>query len=566
MTPFDWIVLTGTLAIIVAYGTWRTRGPASSQGFLGGGKQDRWHTVGLSVMATQASAITFLSTPGQAYEDGLRFIQFYFGLPLAMVVLSVVVVPRYYQLRVVTAYEFLEKRFDLKTRQLAAFLFLLQRGLSAGITLYAPAIILTTVLGWSLNLTIVATGGLVILYTVSGGARAVSQTQKIQILVMMGGLALIFVWLLRALPPRVTFSDALHIAGAMGKMNAVDFSFDLESRYTFWSGLAGGFFLAMAYFGTDQSQVQRYLSGRSVTDSRLGLLFNGLFKIPMQFFILLVGIIVLVLHQFERPPLFFNQVDWGRVHQTAHAPEAIRLETAHAETFERKRHAVLELEAALGTDNAPREERARAALRGTAGEAQVLRREAAALVSTALPGAEPRDTDYIFIGFVLDHLPQGLLGLLLAIILCAAMSSSSAELSALSSTTVVDFYRRSLRPGASDRHYLAAARAFTVMWGLLALAFAAFASLVDNLIQAVNILASLFYGTILGIFLLAFFTRKIRGTAVFFAALLSEAAVIACFALTDLGFLWFTVIGCALVVGLAGVIDFTRPASRPAAS
>ena len=566
MTPFDWIVLTGTLAIIVAYGTWRTRGPASSQGFLGGGNQDRWHTVGLSVMATQASAITFLSTPGQAYEDGLRFVQFYFGLPLAMVVLSAVVVPRYYQLRVVTAYEFLEKRFDLKTRQLAAFLFLVQRGLSAGITLYAPAIILTTVLGWSLNLTIVATGGLVILYTVSGGARAVSQTQKVQILVMMGGLALIFVWLLRALPPRVSFSDALHIAGAMGKMNAVDFSFDLDSRYTFWSGLAGGFFLAMAYFGTDQSQVQRYLSGRSVTDSRLGLLFNGLFKIPMQFFILMVGIIVLVLHQFERPPLFFNQVDWGRVHQTAHAPEALRLETAHAETFERKRQAVLELEAALATKNAPREERARVALRDSAGAAQVLRREAAALVGAALPGAETRDTDYIFIGFVLDHLPRGLLGLLLAVILCAAMSSSSAELSALSSTTVVDFYRRSLRRGASDRHYLAAARAFTVMWGLLALAFATYASLVDNLIQAVNILASLFYGTILGIFLLAFFTRRIRAGSVFFAALLSEAAVIACFALTDLGFLWFTVIGCALVVGLAVLIDVARPAGRPAAS
>jgi SSS family solute:Na+ symporter len=417
-------------------------------------------------MATQASAITFLSTPGQAYEDGLRFVQFYFGLPLAMVVLSAVVVPRYYQLRVVTAYEFLEKRFDLKTRQLAAFLFLVQRGLSAGITLYAPAIILTTVLGWSLNLTILATGGLVILYTVSGGARAVSQTQKVQILAMMDGLALIFVWLLRALPPRVSFSDALHIAGAMGKMNAVDFSFDLDSRYTFWSGLAGGFFLAMAYFGTDQSQVQRYLSGRSVTHSRLGLLFNGLFKLPMQFFILLVGIIVLVLHQFERPPLFFNQVDCGRVHQTAHAPEALRLETAHAETFKRKRQAVLELEAALATENAPREEGARVALRDAAGAAHVLRREAAALVGAALPGAETRDTDYIFIGFVLDHLPRRLLGLLLAVILCAAMSSSSAELSALSATTVVDFYRRSLRRGASDRHYLAAARAFTVMWGL----------------------------------------------------------------------------------------------------
>jgi SSS family solute:Na+ symporter len=564
MTPSDWIVLIGTLGIIVAYGAWRTRGPTSSQGFLGGGNHDRWHTVGLSVMATQASAITFLSTPGQAYEDGLRFVQFYFGLPLAMVVLSVVVVPRYYRLRVVTAYEFLEQRFDLKTRQLAALLFLVQRGLSAGITLYAPAIILTTVLGWSLNLTIVATGGLVILYTVSGGARAVSQTQKIQILVMIGGIALIFLWLVRALPPQVSFSDALHIAGAMGKMNAVDFSFDVDTRYTFWSGLAGGFFLAMAYFGTDQSQVQRYLSGRSVTDSRLGLLFNGLFKIPMQFFILLVGIIVLVLHQFERPPLFFNQAAWGRVHQTTQAFEARRLEAAHAQTFERKRQAVLQLEAALATENAAREQQARAALLDSAAASQVLRREAAALVGKALPGAETRDTDYIFISFVLDHLPRGLIGLLLAVILCAAMSSSSAELSALSSTTVVDFYRRSVRPGASDRHYLVAARAFIVLWGLLALAFAAYASLIDNLIQAVNILASLFYGTILGIFLLALFTKRIRGGPVFLSALLSEAVVIACFALTDLGFLWFNVIGCALVVGLAALIDVAWPASRAA--
>jgi Na+/proline symporter len=566
MTPFDWIVLTGALAIIVAYGAWRTRGPASSHGFLGGGNQDRWHTIGLSVMATQASAITFLSTPGQAYEDGLRFVQFYFGLPVAMVVLSAVVVPRYYRLRVVTAYELLEQRFDLKTRQLAAFLFLVQRGLSAGITLYAPAIILTTVLGWSLNLTILATGGLVILYTVSGGARAVSQTQKLQILVMIGGLALVFLWLLRGLPPQISFFDALHIAGAMGKMNAVDFSFDLESRYTFWSGLTGGFFLAMAYFGTDQSQVQRYLSGRSVSDSRLGLLFNGLFKIPMQFFILLVGIIVLVLHQFERPPLFFNQIEWGRILQTAQAPAALRLEAAHVETFERKRQAVLDLEAALATGNIPREERARVDLRASAAAAQALRRQAAVLVGAALPGAETRDTDYIFIGFVLDHLPRGLLGLLLAVILCAAMSSSSAELSALSATTVVDFYRRSLRPGASDRHYLAAARAFTVAWGLLALAFAAYASLIDNLIQAVNILASLFYGTILGIFLIAFFTRRIRGGSVFLAAILSEAAVIACFAMTDLGFLWFNVIGCALVVGLAAVIDvaWSRSGAAPA--
>jgi SSS family solute:Na+ symporter len=562
MTPLDWLVLAGTLAFIVGFGLWRTRGARSSESFLRGDSQNSWHTIGLTVMATQASAITFLSTPGQAYQDGMRFVQFYFGLPIAMVILSAVVVPRYYRLRVLTAYEFLESRFDVKTRQLAAALFLIQRGLAAGITLYAPSIVLSRVLGWSLDLTIVTTGGLVILYTVSGGAKTVAQTQKQQMVVMLGGLAVVFVWIVHALPPQVSFVDSLHIAGALGKMNPVDFSFDPDSRYNIWSGIIGGLFLQMAYFGTDQSQVQRYLSGRSIAETRLGLLFNGLFKIPMQFGILLTGLMVLVLHQFERPPVFFNEADWQRtVQSSAQAPEARRLEAAHTQVFERKRQAVLELDAARAAGDAPREQAARQQVRQAAAQASAIHEQARALVKT-VPGAESKDTDYVFVSFVLDRLPRGLIGLLLAVILCAAMSASSAEISALGQTTLVDFYRRRWRPNATDRHYVRAARVFTVLWGALALAFATFASLIDNLIQAVNILGSLFYGTILGIFLVAFFTRRIHGTSVFIAAIVSEIAVIACFKYTGISFLWFNLIGCALVLALSAAIEAASPRKR----
>jgi Na+/proline symporter len=561
MTGLDWAVLGGTLFFIVAYGLWRARGSATSAHYLRGGNEDNWATIGLSVMATQASAITFLSTPGQAYEDGMRFVQFYFGLPIAMVVLSAVVVPRYYRLKVFTAYEFLESRFDLKTRQLAAFLFLVQRGLAAGITLYAPAIILSKVLGWSLDLTIVATGGLVIFYTVGGGTKAVSQTQKQQMVVMMGGLAVAFVWVVWKLPPAVSFGDALQIAGVMGKMNAVDFSFDPSTRYTFWSGITGGLFLAMSYFGTDQSQVQRYLSGRSITQSRLGLLFNGLFKVPMQFLILLTGVMVFVFHQFERPPLFFNDTEWKRIDGTVHEPEKRRLEQAHADAFSRKLQAVTDFEAAIASGDAAGLAQSRAAVQERVAASTAVRQEARALVQKATPGAEPKDTDYVFLSFVLDKLPAGLIGLLLAVILCAAMSSSASEIAALGSTTVVDFYRRSWRPGQGDRHYLWAARLMTVLWGLVAIAFAAFASLIDNLIQAVNIIGSLFYGTILGVFLVGFFTRRIRGTPVFVAALVSEVVVISCYKLTDIGFLWYNVIGCALVAGVAAILDLLWPRS-----
>jgi SSS family transporter len=566
VTVLDWVVLAGTLSFIGIYGIWKTGAARTSEQYLRGDNKDRWLTIGLSVMATQASAITFLSTPGQAYEDGMRFVQFYFGLPLAMVVLSAVVVPRYYRLRVYTAYEFLESRFDLKTRQLAAFLFLISRGLAAGITLYAPSIILSKVLGWSLDFTNVTIGLFVILYTVSGGTAAVSQTQKHQMVVMMGGLVVAFVWVLFRLPPDVSFGDALNIAGALGKMNVVDFSFNPDTRYTFWSGITGGLFLALSYFGTDQSQVQRYLSGRSITESRLGLLFNGLFKVPMQFLILLTGIMVLVFHQFERPPVFFNEAEWGRIEAPAQLADKTRIEAAHAVTFERKRQAVLALDSALDAGDPSREQAARAQVQTEVRAAAQVRQQARDLVKQANPKAETKDADYIFLTYVLTQLPQGLIGLLLAVILCAAMSSSASELAALGATTVVDFYRRSWRPGLPDGHYVRASQIGTVLWGLVAIAFATFASLLDNLIQAVNIIGSLFYGTVLGVFLVGFFTKRIRGTPVFLAALISEAVVVTLFFTSSIGFLWYNVIACALVAALAALFDLIlpRPENRAA--
>jgi solute:Na+ symporter, SSS family len=555
MSLVDWVVLFGTLGVIVVYGLWKTRGPSDMAGYLHGGYRDRWLTIGLSVMATQASAITFLSMPGQGFEDGMRFVQFYFGLPIAMVVLSVAFVPRFYKLRVLTAYEYLEGRFDLKTRQLAAFLFLLQRGLSAGITIYAPAIVLSKVLGWSLNLTCLAIGALVILYTVAGGTRAVGQTQKHQMVVMLGGMVVAFAVIVHRLPADLSFGHALSIAGAFGKMNIVDPSLNLGNRYTLWSGLAGGCFLAMAYFGTDQSQVQRYLSARSITESRLGLLFNGLVKVPMQFLILLVGVMVFVFYQFNAPPLFFNETELARLERTPRASELHQLEADHRMTFAAQRSAVERLAGALRDDDAAAIAAAKAAVRTAAVRTSQLRVKTRALISATLPRPEPNDSDYVFLTFVMANLPRGLVGLLLAVILCAAMSSTAGELTALGGCTVVDFYRRSLRPGASDAHYLRAAKVCTGAWGVLAVLFAASAALLDNLIQAVNILGSLFYGTILGIFLVAFFLRRVRATPVFLAALISEALVVVVWLTTRIGFLWFNLIGCAAVVLLSLALD-----------
>ncbi|WP_426745145.1 sodium:solute symporter [Myxococcus faecalis] len=562
MTLLDWGVLVGTIVFIVSWGLWKSRGSKSTEEYLRGTRELKWPTIGLAVMATQASAITFLSVPGQAYEDGMRFVQFYFGLPFAMILISAVFVPIYYRLNVITAYQYLESRFDLKTRLFGAFLFLVQRGLAAGITIYAPSIILSTILGWALEPTVVAMGALVILYTVTGGSTAVSQTQKQQMVVMMGGMVVAALVILWRLPSHVSFGDAVDVAGAFGRMNVVSFDFNVQDRYNFWSGLTGGFFLALSYFGTDQSQVGRYLTGRSITESRLGLLFNGVLKIPMQFLILFVGILVFVFYQFSTPPLLFNETLGERMRGSGQAAEYAALETKWEEVQSSKR---AQVERYLSAEDEASRTGVREALRAAAGEASQVRKDAKALVTRALPGAETKDSDYIFISFVKRWLPSGLFGLLIAVILSAAMSSIASELTALGATTTVDFYRRVFRPEASDRHVLIASKLFTVFWGLVAVGFATFASLLDNLIQAVNILGSIFYGTVLGIFLVAFFLKFVRGHAVFAAAVISQATVIGLFMLSDIGYLWYNVIGCALVVALSLVAQSVLPRGPEAA-
>jgi SSS family solute:Na+ symporter len=553
----DYAVLFGTLLAIALYGWWKTRADHDLNHYLRGDASIRWGTIGLSVMATQASAITFLSTPGQAYESGLGFVQNYFGLPFALIVVCAVFIPIYHRLKVVTAYEYLGQRFDQKTRLLGAFLFLLQRGLAAGITLYAPAIILSALLGWNLRLTILLSGLFVVLYTTTGGTTAVSHTQKWQMAVILIGMAIAFGMVVHRLPPDVSFFDAVSVAGKMGKLNAVDFSVDPQRRYTFWSGLLGGFFLALSYFGTDQSQVQRYLAGGSLTGGRLGLIFNAVLKLPMQFFILFTGVMVFVFFQFEKPPLFFNQPAYDLARQTAQAGKLTALETRYDEAFVAKRNAVRGLTNALDSHSASSIKAATSALLGPEKEMENIRGEMKQTLKAADPKMETNDADYVFISFVLHYLPHGLIGLLIAVIFCAAMSSSASELNALGSTTVVDFYRPLLHPNASDPHYLLVSKFLTAAWGGVAISFALLANLVENLIQAINILGSIFYGSILGIFLVAFFLRFVRGSAVFTAALISQALVLALFYCTSIGYLWYNVIGCFVVCLLSGVLQRT---------
>ena len=557
MTGLDWAVLVGTVGFIGVYGAWKTRNVRNMEAYFRGDNTLRWPTIGLSIMATQASAITFLSTPGQAYEDGMRFVQFYFGLPLAMVVISAVFVPIYYRLKVYTAYEYLEHRFDARVRYLGAFLFLIQRGLSTGITIYAPAIILSTILGWPLNLTNLAIGLVVVAYTVTGGTRAVSQTQRQQMIVMLAGMVVAAVLIILRLPEAVSLRSALKLAGALGRMNVVSFDLDFHNRYNFWSGITGGFFLALSYFGTDQSQVQRYLSGRSVTESRLGLLFNGLFKVPMQFVILLIGVLVFVFYLFVPPPIFFNTAALERVEQTSHGPALRALQSRYDGAFAARRAAATAYVAALGqTDEL--EAAAKADLRAAAARAEAVRNEAKALLAQAIPEAETKDADYIFLSFVLRSVPSGLVGLLIAVILCAAMSSTASELTALGSTTTVDLYKRLLGARTSPRYDLFVSKLFTVLWGLVAVGFACFAGLLDNLIQAVNILGSIFYGTVLGLFVVAFFARRVTATPVLLAAVVAQAVVIVVFFTSDLGFLWYNVLGCGIVVVLSFLLELIR--------
>lgn len=545
MTLLDWIVLAATTLGIVVAGVWSSRNVKDMSGFLKGDGSVRWPTIGLSIMATQASAITFLSVPGQAFHDGMGFVQFYFGLPLAMIVIAAVFVPIYYRLNVYTAYEYLEHRFDGRVRFLGAILFLIQRGLGAGITIYAPSIVLSTILGWRMDLLILGIGILVIVYTVSGGSAAVARTQRQQMIVIMAGMfvaALVAFW---RLPDGVSLPGVVKVAGALDRMQVVSFDLDWSSRYNFWSGITGGFFLALSYFGTDQSQVQRYLTGRSVTESRLGLVFNGIFKVPMQFGILFIGIIVFAFHLFEQPPLHFNPSVSSQAAE-ARSEEWQALQARYDEAFAAQR------EAATAYLGAPGEAVAKERLRAAHAEVSEVRKSAQALIGEAVPGDDSKEADFVFIHFILNYLPQGLVGLLIAVIFSAAMSSTSSELSALGSTTMVDLYRRHRRRREDDpRRDLLVSKVFTVFWGLVAIGFASFASLVDNLIQAVNILGSLFYGTVLGLFVVAFFLKRITATPVFIAALIAEALVLTLFFASDLGFLWFNVIGCGAVVAIS---------------
>jgi SSS family solute:Na+ symporter len=568
MEIVDWFILVSTLAFIVLYGVYKTRGRQTSEEYIKGGDA-RWWTVGLSVMATQASAITFLSTPGQAYTDGMEFVQFYFGLPIAVIIICVTFIPIYYRLKVYTAYEFLEKRFDLKTRSLASILFLIQRGLAAGITIYAPAIILSAVLDWELKYLNIIIGILVIIYTVSGGTKAVNVTQKQQMIVIMAGMVTAFVLIVTQLPDNVSFDNALTMAGSAEKMKILDFEFSLDDRYNVWSALFGATFLMLSYFGTDQSQVQRYLSGKSVKQMRIGLLFNGLLKVPMQFFILMVGVMVFVFYQFNSTPLNFNPAAEKAVKESEFAGQYSRLESSHEEILKEKQKVQKKYATALNTSASEDIINYELALDYLRSQEEANRATARTLIEKADSGIETNDKDFVFIHFILHHLPKGLIGLLLAVILSAAMSSTASELNALSSTTAVDIYKRFSKEEKDDDHYVNMSKWFTLMWGIIAIFFASFVSLFDNLIQLVNFIGSIFYGTILGIFLVAFYFKKIKGQAVFIAACISQVIVATCAMLHEfvegieiLPFLWLNPLGAFLTIGFALLFSLLNKEDR----
>ena len=550
----DWIILSVTLIFIVAYGTYVTRKNSNVTDYIKGGSDSKWWTIGLSVMATQASAITFLSTPGQAFHSGMGFVQFYFGLPIAMVIICVVFIPIYHKLKVYTAYEFLEGRFDLKTRSLAAILFLIQRGLAAGITIFAPAIILSAVLGWDLMTLNIIIGFLVIIYTVSGGTKAVNVTQKQQMIIIFIGMLIAFFMIMSQLPENITFTNALEIAGASNKMEVLDFSFDLSNRYTVWTGILGGTFLMLSYFGTDQSQVQRYLSGKSVRESQLGLIFNGLLKVPMQFFILLIGVMVFVFYQFNPSPLNFNPGANLEVQKSKYVDEYKALEQEHINIENSKK--------ALFLDGFQVDEKQQ--IQELNERDLAIKAKSKVIIDkldeeNLLEKIESNDKDYVFIHFILNNLPRGLIGLLLAVILSAAMSSTASELNALASTTAIDLYKRNIKEEKNEAHFVKASKWFTLAWGIIAISVACVANLVDNLIQLVNIIGSIFYGNVLGIFLLAFFVKYVRGNAVFIAALITQVIIIAVYFLDWLPYLWLNLLGCALVMGIAIILQTFIP-------
>ncbi|WP_026728737.1 sodium:solute symporter [Flavobacterium denitrificans] len=570
MQLFDWIVLIVTLLFIVGYGSWKTKGSKNVEDFILGNNETPWYTVGLSVMATQASAITFLSTPGQAYHDGMGFVQFYFGLPIAMIVICLTFIPLYHKNKVFTAYEFLEKRFDVKTRSLAAILFLVQRGLGTGLTIYAPAIILSALLGWNLTIMNIIIGVMVIIYTFSGGTKAVNVTQKQQMFVIISGMFITFFLILHYLPNDMTFTSAMHIAGANDKMNIVDFSFDPEEKYTFWSGITGGFFLALSYFGTDQSQVGRYLSGKSVAESQMGLIMNGLLKVPMQFFILLTGVMVFVFFQFNPVPLNFNPNNKTVIEKSVFKEEYHVLEKRLEKLSEDKKVINLLYIDQLNQDyDNPILRKELVAL---SNKEKDLRDKAKEIISKADSNSETNDKDYVFFHFILHYLPKGLIGLLLAVIISAAMSSTASGLNALASTTAIDIYKRNIKAEKSEKHYLMATKFFTLFWGVVAILFACVGTLFENLIQLVNIIGSIFYGTVLGIFLVGFYLKRVQAKSMFISAIISQLTIFVIYYFMiyiypsgqeKLGYLWLNFIGANLTVVLSLVLQFLFFRDKP---
>jgi Na+/proline symporter len=557
MSLIDAIVLISTLAFIVAYGSYKTRGSKNVKDYLKGGNTSNWWTVGLSVMATQASAITFLSTPGQAFNDGLGFVQFYFGLPIAMVIICLVFIPIYHKLNIYTAYEYLESRFDLRMRTFTAILFLIQRGLGAGITIFAPSIILSAVLGWDLFTLNIIIGVLVIIYTFSGGTKAVSVTQKQQMAVIFSGMFIAFFLIIDYLPDDITFNKALKIAGSSGKMDVLDFSFNFDDRYTFWSGIIGGSFLALSYFGTDQSQVQRYLSASSVKQSQMGLIFNGFLKVPMQFFILLVGVMVFVFYQFNPAPLNFNPAATEAVENSSYQEEYDRLEKKLQTIQTEKRSAAYQF-SQFSDKDVSEKEKLQSRVNQLNTQEDQLRDKARSLITQADESVETNDKDYVFIHFILNNLPKGLIGLLLAVILSAAMSSTASELNALSSTTTMDLFKRYRKKEDTDAYFLNSSKVFTLMWGIFAIIVACAAPLFDNLIQLVNIVGSIFYGNVLGIFLSAFFIKYIRSRAIFIAGIITQAIVIMAWWFDWMPYLWLNLLGCFSVILIALLIQSSQ--------
>ncbi len=555
MSNFDWILMSSFLIFVAVYGIWKTRGKKDINGYILANKSTPWYIITISIMATQASGITFLSAPGQAYVDGMRFVQIYLGLPIAMVIISIIAVPYFHRSKVYTAYEFLEKRFDLKNRTLASILFLINRGLGCGFTILAPSLIISVLLGWDIRLTVFMIGGLVILYTTIGGTDAVNKTHLLQMGIITVGMGAAFFMIFRLLPPDISFLDAVHVAGKTGKLNVITSAFDWQNRYNIWTGLIGGTFLALSYFGTDQSQVQRYLSGRSIAHSRLGLLANGVLKIPMQFAIFFTGAMIFVFFQFVTPPIFFNPVETTNIKNSTYSQAYHELETKHERVHKEKQTHIREMLTAIESHEDSDLDQAIQMLQESRDSEDEIRNEAILLIKKANPNTDTNDINYIFLSFVINFLPAGLVGLILASILSASMSSSSAELNALASVTIVDIYKRTFKKKASDRHYLIASKLATVFWGIYAISFALFVNRLGSLIEAVNILGSLFYGTILGIFIIAFCFKNIGGNATFIAALSAELTVLACFFFTKIPYLWYLVIGPAVLIILAHMMN-----------